>query len=613
MMKKILSSLLIGSLLISSSLFQTESAAEEPVVDEIPNTSRVEKAYDESFLSVTGFAADGVNDRSEYVDTSYYREVNDPREFLQALLDAEEGDVKVIEVMEDLNFGWKNIALTPEEEDEFNLIKEGDEPTTSITNPLIRDDGVSEIEIGNIDGLTIFSASGKTIKHAEFKIQDSANDIVIRNLSFDGMWQWDDSGRHKEVGWAFINISGATNIWIDHCKFTIAADGLVDLKNGANNISLTWNEFGLPADKDPEPGSSIYESIHFMEEQYEAGELPEISVYYLMREGGATPEDIMAYTAYHSKVHLSGSGDKDYVDYVRGNGEVVKDSNHHVNITMAYNQYTNVGQRLPMVRQGMGHIFNNYFDNSSHYEIMDDVPAIAEHGRYTLSRGINSRNGASIAGDTNVYYGFNEPITGAEVQGDDTNNMNEPWDVLFQNAKNHFLVVNSMITNTDGETYTGSSWDNNGDNLFTKGVTWDDKSTIGEWAWSSAIDGREDMDKENPPTEPFTFTYDYDKQLPYEYQIVPLDEVESTVQEYAGIAKVDLSIEEWLQTDYADADGTNDATPGNENSNVQDNEQTSADKDADKESNHTVLIVSIIGAVVLIILIAVLVMRGRKN
>src|SRR5690625_1792409 len=140
MMKKILSSLLIGSLLISSSLFQTESAAEEPVVDEIPNTSRVEKAYDESFLSVTGFAADGVNDRSEYVDTSYYREVNDPREFLQALLDAEEGDVKVIEVMEDLNFGWKIIALTPEEEDEFNLIKEGDEPTTSITNPLIRDD-----------------------------------------------------------------------------------------------------------------------------------------------------------------------------------------------------------------------------------------------------------------------------------------------------------------------------------------------------------------------------------------------------------------------------------------------------------------------------------------
>ena len=217
---------------------------------------------------------------------------------------------------------------------------------------------------------------------------------------------------------------------------------------------------------------------------------------------------------------------------------------------MAYNHYTNVAQRLPMIRQGTGHIFNNYFDNSSHQEILDSVEAIAKNAKYVLSRGINSRNGASIAGDTNVYQAFREPLTGAERQGDDTENMNAPWDYLFQNAQNHFLLVNSKVTNPDGETYIGSSWDNNGDNPLAAGITWDDKSTIGSWAWSSSITGQENMDKENPPKEPFTFTYDYDEKLPYEYQTVPLDDVITVVNDHSGFGKIDMSAEQWLKTEY---------------------------------------------------------------
>lgn len=554
----IISTILLGSLMVTPPTTRavenhetlSVEIMEQENVTAIPNTNKVEKAYDDSFLSVTGFAAQGVNDRSEYIDTDYYRTAQNAREFLKALADAKKGEVKVIEITEDIDFGWRAMDLSKEEQKEFSMIKEGKAPSTSMTNPLIIESGISDIKIDGIDGLTIFSQTGNTINHTNFNMQSSANDMVFRNLAFDGMWQWDDSGKHKEAGWSYMQVNGATNVWIDHCKFTMAADGIIDLKNGGTDVTLSWNEFGLPADENPDPESAIYQSIHYMEDQYQAGTLPETSLYRTMREEGATINEIMAYTAFHSKVHLAGSGDKDYVDYVRSNGEVVRDGNNNIRLTMAYNHYTNVAQRLPMVRQGVGHTFNNYFDNSTHQAVLDRVEAIQKHAAYTLSRSINARNGASIAGDTNVYLAFDEPVVGAERQGDDTSNMNAPWDELFKNAKNHFLLVNSQVTNTKGETYVGSTWDNHGENPMTTGIVWDDKSTIGNWAWSSSINGVENMDKEHPPADPFSFTYHYDEKLSYRYQTVPLTDVVEVVQNYAGNAKIELSAEEWLKTEY---------------------------------------------------------------
>lgn len=559
-MKKVLSSLVIGSLLVTSSYFVAGSKAEAAVITSIPNTTKVEKRYDSSFLSVTGYASLGVNDRSNYVGTSFYRTVSNGREFLQAILDASNGTVKVIEVTDNINLGWTELALDSTERSKYSFISNYPKPSNGFTNPLLIASGVSKLNISNVDGLTIFSTSGKTIKHAEIKLQGSANDIVLRNLKFDEMWQWDDSGKHKEVGWSFIKVNGANNVWIDHCKFSIAADGMIDMENGASNVTFSWNEFGLEATEHPDKNSSIYQSIEYMEQKYAAGELdPATSVYYKMRNEGATKKQIMAYAAYHSKVHLVGSGDKDYTNYVSPAGVEVKDGNQRLRLTMAYNHYTNVGQRLPMIRQGAGHVFNNYFDNSSHQSVLDSVYAISKYGGDTLARGVNARNGASIAADTNVYHAFNEPLIGAERQGDDTGNMNAPFNELFKNAVNHSLIVNSKVINKSGS-YIGSSWDNNGDNLFTKGITWYDKSTIGKWAWSSHIVGVENMSKSNPPSTPFTFTYDYDEQLPYEYKTVPLNSVIPTVVKYAGISKkVRFNATDWLKTNYTNAHSAIDA------------------------------------------------------
>lgn len=546
MIKKVLNSLVIGSLLVTPSFFDAGSKVEAAVVDSIPNTIKVEKSYDSSFLKVPGFASLGVKDRSSYVGTSYYRKASNGREFLQAILDASHGTVKAIEVMGNINLGWKELALNSTEKSKYSFITEYPAPMHGFTNPLINVSGVSKLSIGNIDGLTIFSTSGKTIKHAEIKLQRTVNDIVIRNLNFDEMWQWDDTGMHKEVGWTFIKVNGANNVWIDHCTFSIAADGMIDLENGASNVTLSWNSFGLTATQNPAADSSIYKTINYMEQEYAAGKLSSsASVYYKMRKAGATQGQIMAYAAYHSKVHLVGSGDKDYMNYVDSNGVDYKDGNQRIRLTLAYNRYTNVGQRLPMIRQGVGHIFNNVFDDFGHQEILK-VPAFTD-AHDIISNGLEARNGASIGADTNVYKGFN-PLIGSERQGDNTVNMNAPFDKLFQNVMNHSLIVNSTVTRSDGTTYTGSSWDNNGVNPFTTGMLWHDKSTIGKWAWSSHIVGVEQMSKENPPSTPFTFTYDYNEQLPYTYQIFPLSSVVTTVNQYAGTQKINLSPADWLKT-----------------------------------------------------------------
>ena len=45
--------------------------------------------------------------------------------------------------------------------------------------------------------ITIFSPNGNAIKHTELKI--TGNDIVIRNLHFKEMWQWDDAGAQYDA------------------------------------------------------------------------------------------------------------------------------------------------------------------------------------------------------------------------------------------------------------------------------------------------------------------------------------------------------------------------------------------------------------------------------
>jgi pectate lyase len=69
-----------------------------------------------------------------------------------------------------------------------------------------------------------------TIEGGGFQISKVHN-VIIRNLTITGA---PDA----------INIeSGAQHIWVDHCDLSRCTDGLLDIKRGADLITVSWNRF----------------------------------------------------------------------------------------------------------------------------------------------------------------------------------------------------------------------------------------------------------------------------------------------------------------------------------------------------------------------------------
>ena len=524
----------------------------EVATDTIPGTTKTTSEFNSSFLSVTGFAEGHVNDRTEYIGTDKYVKVTNELEFLQAIDGAKKGTVKVIEVVNDLDLGYDNL---PEEALGLGGIAEYASNTSEvITNPGILESGLSQLILGDINGLTIFSQGGATISRAEWKLQGSSSDIIVRNINFDSLWHWSDSASTKASGWTLMKVNGAKGVWFDHCSFTLGADGNCDSENGSADLTYSWCTFGMETTENPDKRSALYQTVSYMEYLYNKGELAEDGRYASMRNGGATFEQVLAYEAFHSKAFLIGSGDKDYTD-----SEGLQDGNQRLEITMAYSKMNNLGQRVVRMRQGKGHLINCYVDNMAHHKLASEVSAIGDYGGWDINRCIDVHNGGSVAADTCVFNGVNQVIISAE-----TNGAGGDWGTRFRNAYNYSMAVNSKVTLTNGNTYIGSSWDNGGNNLFYNGYKgWTDKSTLGKFCWETTIVGVEDMDRLNPPTPaaPFEFNYNFDYELPYEYQVVELDDVEEVVTTHAGAYTYCEEPEFWLKTVYT-ADET--YTPASE-------------------------------------------------
>ena len=253
----------------------------------------------------------------------------------------------------------------------------------------------------------------------------------------------------------------------------------------------------------------------------------------------------MAYEAYHKGFNMNGSGEKDFKDSV-GN----EDGNQRLHLTMAYNKVSNIIQRFPLVRQGTVNIINCCLDNSGHKAAAEAL------GRTVTTTAASARAGASVGMDTCVFDGVDRIVEGNERNLRDGNN--KEWGDVFVNARNHTLIVNSKIKGAgeNGGDYVGSSWDNGGDNPFIGDAAayWNDgKSTLGSFAWFSHIENVDQYVREQLPDAPFTFTYD--EKLPYDYQVLPLEEVEDTVGKYAGAYVLNEEPEFWLSTEYS-ADST---------------------------------------------------------
>lgn len=82
------------------------------------------------------------------------------------------------------------------------------------------------------------------------KLKTGSNNVIIRNIIFEGAGAWDVGGEDS------LGAENATNIWVDHCEFQDGMDGNFDMKSLSDNITVSWCKFTYLKD----PKTTGYES-----------------------------------------------------------------------------------------------------------------------------------------------------------------------------------------------------------------------------------------------------------------------------------------------------------------------------------------------------------------
>jgi pectate lyase len=95
---------------------------------------------------------------------------------------------------------------------------------------------------------TIYSTgAGATISRGTLEIHGAWN-IIIRNLRFRDLWEFDPTGKYDKLGWDYVRITNAGethshHVWVDHCDFGKVYDGQCDIVHGSDCITVSWCHF----------------------------------------------------------------------------------------------------------------------------------------------------------------------------------------------------------------------------------------------------------------------------------------------------------------------------------------------------------------------------------
>ncbi len=283
-----------------------------------------------------------------------YIKVTTPAQFLAALNNIKSSNskpYKVIEIAADLDLGYTEAGGATTEAT-YSFFTSNAAPKL---HPTLITTGVSKITIQAYDGLTIYSKSGNTLRHAEFNIKNGKN-LILRNLKFDELWEWDESskGNYDDQDWDYITIgdtsSASGRVWIDHCTFYKSYDGIVDIKKGAgtagagqaaNGVTISWSEIL--------PGSG---NSSFMKAQFDYLETNKSSMtMYNYLRGFMSQAQIMEVASSVKKGHLIGATSL---------GEPTG-----YTVTLHHNYYKDLQDRMPRLRSGDVQVFNLYADASA--------------------------------------------------------------------------------------------------------------------------------------------------------------------------------------------------------------------------------------------------------
>ena len=323
-----------------------------------------------------------------------YYTVDNAEDFLKAIQSVKKsGMASVIELTADIALGDKEVNNFQDYSAFITAHKQA-----PLTHPTLLKTGVSMLKLENMSNLTIYSKNGAKITHTCVDITGS-NNIIIRNIEFDEIWEWDDEtqGGYDRNDWDYMTIEkGSFDIWIDHCTFYKAYDGVIDIKTptDSSNVTISWCEF-LPASED---------NVFFDAMMNIMKDNPDNYPYYKhLLEEGMTDRQIYNYAYGQKKTHLLGQSDKDT-------------SAKNITATFANNYYKNSMDRMPRLRYGTAHVYNCIMDAQDLRDMRLDIENTAGStlAQKIVSNGASSNCGAHMllencymSGMTNVLISGN--------------------------------------------------------------------------------------------------------------------------------------------------------------------------------------------------------------
>ncbi|MFH0993169.1 MAG: hypothetical protein V1761_02345 [bacterium] len=372
------------------------------------------------FENPFGFATLAITDRSDV--TSGYYVVDSEIAFLDALM-AE--DVAIIEITVDLDLGYLEVTAATtaagRSVSEFSDVyrKHSHDP---LLHPILKQTGVGQVRLIGYQGLMIFSENGASIRHAGFLI-DGSSDIVIRNLAFSELWEWDeiDAGGYKTNDWDYFTIEDSRGIWLDHLEFSQAYDGICDVKANSGEITLSWSKL------DFRPNDFVAAQIAYLEET--RGEHP---YYDSIRDAGVSQADVAWYASCQKKGFNFGNT-------TDGTGfETITATFHHL-------QVYNLQDRFPRLRKGDIHLYQVVLDNTELYQLsfrLSGSPASL------VNQGIVTTEQGAVLMENSMFLYVSTPIK---------NHQETSLDIKYSGE---YKVLNSSLL-TATRDYFGSSEDAN--------------------------------------------------------------------------------------------------------------------------------------------------------
>ncbi|MBQ8013966.1 MAG: polysaccharide lyase family 1 protein [Treponema sp.] len=245
----------------------------------------------------------------------------------------------------------------------------------------------------------IGKSSGCGIKGGAFYISGKSN-VVLRNLVIQDAY--DPFPKHESGdGWNAqqdnVHIEKSTNVWIDHCTI----EDTLTLATGANGEK--WQTYDGLCDITNLGSADVYVTVSNC----------------IFRN--------------HDKTMLIGSSDSDGAY----SSSLADESKVHRFVTLSGNYFQNCGQRLPMVRNTLIHIYNNYYTTSG--------------SPYASQSAVNARSGSIVYAENNYFgsglkYSFNASKTNATTP------------VLHASGNSGSTVsATSNISATDSETFLSRS------------------------------------------------------------------------------------------------------------------------------------------------------------